>query len=62
MITAQININGNCVFARSATRIKEPDKEGKATYKADDGNILKFNPKDGAKELAKKLIDLIEEV
>ena len=61
MITVQININGNCIFARSATRTKEPDANGKATYKVDDGKEIRFNPDEGAIKLAHKLLDCIEE-
>ena len=55
MITVQININGNCILARSAWRVAEPDKDGLATYKADDTNIIFHNPDDGAVALAHKL-------
>ena len=61
MITVQININGNCIAARSATRIKDEDATGKATYKVDDGTIIRFNPEKGAKALAHKLLDCIKE-
>ncbi len=60
MITVQININGNCILARSATRIVEPDTIGEARYKVDDGKIIKFNPDKGAVALAHKLLDCIE--
>lgn len=61
MITVQININGNCILARSATRIEDEDITGKATYKVDDGNIIRFNPDEGAVALAHKLLACIKE-
>ena len=61
MITVQININGNCILARSAIRIEDEDATGKATYKVDDGKQIRFNPDEGAVALAHKLLDCIEE-
>ena len=62
MITVQININGNCILARSATRIEDEDAIGKATYKVDDGNVIRHKPKDGVISLAHKLLDCIKEM
>lgn len=62
MISVQININGNCIMARSAVRIKDKDDNGDATYKVDDGKIIKHNPNKGAVALAQKLLDCIIEV
>jgi hypothetical protein len=61
MITVQININGNCILARSATRIKDENSKGEAAYKVDDGNIILHKPNDGAVALAHKLLDCIKE-
>jgi hypothetical protein len=61
MITVQININGNCILARSATRIKDEDAKGEATYEVDDGNTILHNPNEGAVALAHKLLDCIKE-
>ena len=58
MITVQVNINGNCLVARSCHRIKT----GKIIniYKTDCGKIIKHKSKDGAIKLAYKLLDCIE--
>lgn len=61
MITVQININGNCIMARSATRIKEPDFTGYAIYKTDCGKLIRHNPEKGAIKLSKKMLDYIQE-
>ena len=63
MITVSIDINTRAIYTRSAVRIKEPGpKSNMATYKVDDGTILKHNTKDGAEGLAHKLLKLIKEV
>ena len=69
MITVQININGNCILARSAVNIGKADPDfiyGKNTplckYKVDDGSIIEHNQKDGAVALAHKLLDTIKEM
>ena len=46
MITVQININGNCIVARSAHRIEEPNTDLMATYKTDCSKYIKHNPDD----------------
>jgi hypothetical protein len=61
MITVQVNINGNCIAARSAVRIEDEDAVGKATYRVDDGTEIRHNPKEGAIKLAHKLLDCIKE-
>lgn len=61
MITVQININGVCLVARSATKIEEPDAVGKAIYKTDCGKQIRHKPTDGAIKLAHKLLDCIGE-
>lgn len=66
MITVQILINGQVIYARSAVNItKEPDcfNEDKLNiYKNCDGQILKHKPKCGAVKLAKMMLDTIDEV
>lgn len=49
-------------MARSAWRVEEPDGVGKATYRLDNGTTIRHTPEDGAKELAKKMLDSIKEV
>jgi hypothetical protein len=61
MITVQISINGGCIYARSAVKIKDEDANGKAAYRVDDGQIIEHNYSDGAIVLAKKLLDTIHE-
>jgi hypothetical protein len=61
MLTVQININGNCILARSACRIKDEDKKGNALYKVDDGKLIQHKPEEGAVKLAHKLLDCITE-
>jgi hypothetical protein len=61
MITVQININGNCILARSATRIRDENAEGEAIYEVDDGNTILHKPNEGAVALAHKLLDCIKE-
>lgn len=63
MITVAILINGQPIFTRSATRQEDDVFENKPnTYKTDSGEIIKHDHKDGAIELAKKLLDTIHEV
>ena len=61
MITVAIYINGKPIFTRSATNIS---KEGitYCEYKVDEGTIIKHNQKEGAIDLAKKMLDTIKEV
>ena len=62
MITIQININGNCLVARSCARIEDENKKGEAVYKTDCGKKIYHNPDDGAIALSHKLLDCIKEV
>lgn len=61
MITVQINIDGTCIAARSAKRIKDENKRGNARYKTDCGKIISRKPNEGAVVLAHKLLDCIED-
>jgi len=61
MITVNISINTNTIFTRTATRIKDPDKNGMATYHVDNGQIIKHKPEDGAVVLASKMLETIKE-
>ena len=61
MISVNININETTIYTRSAVRIEDEDGNGKATYKVDDGTIIRHNPKDGAVVLVKKMLDTIKE-
>ena len=63
MITVQILINGEVLFARSAWNISSKDfpKDEPNAYKVDDGEVISHTPDRGCKELAKKLIDRISE-
>lgn len=58
MISVAIFINNENIGDVTCHRIKEPDKDGNATYKILDGTkTLKHNPDDGAVTLAKKMLD-----
>jgi hypothetical protein len=63
MITVAILINGEPLIARSATReptsstLRSPPIEH--TYLCDDGTKIKHKTKDGAVELAKKMLSTI---
>lgn len=59
MITITIFINGNPILSRSATRTNE-FRNGEAEYTLDDGLKVAHNPKKGAVELAKKMLDCID--
>ena len=61
MITVNVAINGVVIMTRSAKRIKE-HKNGASSYKVDSGEIIFHYPKLGAKELAIKLLNLVEQV
>ena len=60
MISVCININGNFLVGRSATRIDE-NRDGDCEYKCDDGTIIKHDPDKGAVELAIKMLRTIKE-
>lgn len=59
MITVAININGNCIMAKSCHNISDND-DGTSTYKTDCGKLIKHNPDDGAIKLAHKLLDCLD--
>ena len=61
MITVQININGGCIMAKSAHRIKDEDSLGYATYKTDCGKFFRHKPVNGALKLSKKLLGFLNE-
>lgn len=60
MISVSIFINGNPILTRSAKNLGTKKGE-EFIYLADDGSYVFHNPKDGAIELSKKLLDLIKE-
>lgn len=63
MITVNILINGQPIFARSAhRRTKRHDKNGKHAYLTDAGEIVYHDYDDGAVKLAIKLLKTIKEV
>jgi len=67
MITVNILINGNAIFARSAVNVTEEAGgkygKGKQVYRMDTGEIL-INHKieDGAIKLAIRMLETIKEV
>lgn len=60
MITVAILINNEVVGLKYAVRMKDPDKSGIAQYRTNCKKVIEHNPKDGAKVLSKKLIDLMD--
>lgn len=58
MISVVISINGNPIMARSA--VNKLTTEG--VYVCDDGTRIEHDPKDGAVELAVKMLRTIKEV
>lgn len=62
MITVGIFINGGLLVSRSATNTGLTCGEtGKTIYYTDDKKIIRHHQKDGANELAKRLLDTIHE-
>lgn len=58
MLTVSISINGEPIYTRTAVnRIEEM-----GCYLSDDGRKILHNPKDGAVDLAIKLLKTIKEV
>lgn len=62
MITVAILINGQPLYTRSAVNMEETDKHGMTRYRLDDGSDIWHDPDFGAKALAKKMIESIQEV
>ena len=66
MITVEIKINNDTVFFEGFVNVTEVKKygeygKGEQLYEDVDGNVLiKHNYEDGAKELAKRIIDTCE--
>lgn len=58
--TAEININGNCLFARSCHNTGETNDEGEHKYCVDDGSTVWHDQRDGAVALAIKLLETID--
>ena len=61
MLTVQVLINGQVIFARSCRNIAGPGPEGHCIYHADDGVQIEHRRQDGAVVLARKLLDYVEE-
>jgi len=61
MITVQILINGQVIYARSAVNISN-DSIQPQTYKLDTGRKIKHQQSSGAVKLAKKMLNSIKEV
>lgn len=61
MITVQILINGQVILARSARNVEPKLDVEESMYKVDDGTIIKHRRCDGAVELARLMLDTIEE-
>lgn len=58
--TAEVNINGNCLFARSCHNTGETNEDGEHKYCVDDGSTVWHDRSDGAAELAIKLLRTID--
>lgn len=62
MLTVSISVNGQPLYTRSARRQENFVKKGqKATYKTDAGEVIEFTYGDSIIELAKKILDTIEQ-
>lgn len=62
MLTVSISINGEPIYARSARRQEDNVKKGqKTTYKTDAGAVIDFTYGDNIIELAKKILDTINQ-
>ncbi len=59
--SVSININGNVLMARSCRNTGESDGEGRTRYVVDDGSVVWHRQSDGAVELAKKLLETIQD-
>ena len=63
MITVTILINGHPIHTRSAVnKSNHPYTDKPNRYEVDDGTLISHIPKDGAVELAKRMLDTIKEV
>lgn len=71
MFTVSILVNNKPIYTRTAVKQYEveyhPEGEGEKgvgvfQYKLDDGSTIYHNPKNGAIDLAKKMLDTIKEV
>lgn len=60
MITVQILINGEVIYARTAVNKGKANKE-LSKYEVDTGETLLHDRNDGAVKLAKKLLETIKE-
>ena len=60
MLTVNILINGQPLFARSCRNSGETDEVGYCKYITDAGEVVYHEKSDGAVELAKLLLDTID--
>jgi hypothetical protein len=60
MITVTIFINGNPIITRSAVNVGDSDSP--ATYKVDDGRVIKHTRSRGAVALAIKMLKGVKEI
>ena len=61
MFTVSIDVNARPVYTRSC-RNTGRKKDGKTIYALDTGEQVLLDPDDGAVELARKLLDTIEDI
>lgn len=61
MITVSISINGEPLFARSAKRQDTKNENGETLYVTDSGDAIFHDYRKSAIELAKKMLDTIDE-
>lgn len=62
MITVSVAINGQAIMTRSAVNTRKVNDLGEHEYLLDDGSYVFHKREDGAKELAKKMLDKIQEL
>ena len=61
VISVSISINGEPIFARSATNVGDVQPRGHSKYLIDDGSTLIHRRDDGAVKLAIELLKTIKE-
>lgn len=60
MIRVLVSINGRIIHKRTAVRIEDEDKDGVAQYRTGNNTVIAHKPKDGAIELAIKMLKTLE--
>lgn len=59
-LSAEINISGNTIIARSCHNTGETNEQGEHKYCVDDGTIVWHDRSDGAAVLAQKILETVK--